>query len=160
MVRMVVLGRGAAGKSALAARLGAITGAPVIELDTVFWNADLTVTPPAEWAAVQRDLAAGSSWILDGDLGPYDVLDVRLRRADTVVVLDLSLARCAWRALRRSRERIDFWRWVVTYRRRWLPAIMAAIAQRAPDARVHVLHRPRDVRELVRGTGGAASPSP
>ena len=37
---------------------------------------------------------------MDGDLGPYDVLDVRLQAADTVVFLDFSPLRCAWRALR------------------------------------------------------------
>ena len=36
---------------------------------------------------------------MDGDLGPYDVLDVRLQAADTVVFLDFSPARCAWRVL-------------------------------------------------------------
>jgi dephospho-CoA kinase len=40
--RVVILGRGGAGKSTFAARLGAVTGIPVIELDTVFWRADLT----------------------------------------------------------------------------------------------------------------------
>jgi hypothetical protein len=48
---------------------------------------------------------------MDGDFGPYDVLDVRLQAADTVVFLDFSPARCAWRAVRRSRERADFWWW-------------------------------------------------
>jgi len=54
---------------------------------------------------------------MDGDLGPYDVLDVRLRAADTIVFLDFSPVRCAWRAIRRSREHADFWRWLFTYRR-------------------------------------------
>ena len=55
-------------------------------------------------------------WIMDGDLGPYDAVEVRLRAADTVIFLDFSLVRCAWRALRRSRERADFWLWLLQYR--------------------------------------------
>lgn len=39
MKRVVILGRGGAGKSTLAARLGEITGLPVIELDKSFWRA-------------------------------------------------------------------------------------------------------------------------
>jgi hypothetical protein len=53
---------------------------------------------------------------MDGDLGPHDVVDVRFQAADTVVVLDFPFAVCAGRAVRRSRERADFWRWVWSYR--------------------------------------------
>ncbi len=138
-----MLGRGGAGKSTLARRLGERTGIPVVELDTVFWQEGLVARTAAEWTAIQQELIAEPKWIMDGDLGPYDVLDVRLRAADTVIVLDFSLARCAWRALRRSRERLDFWRWVIGYRRISLPPLRAAIARCAPDATVHVLRDPR-----------------
>jgi hypothetical protein len=40
-------------------------------------------------------LAAASRWIMDGDLGSHDAPAARLGRADTVLVLDFSLARCA-----------------------------------------------------------------
>ncbi|WP_328923152.1 P-loop NTPase family protein [Streptomyces griseoaurantiacus] len=112
MRRIVILGRGGAGKSTLAARLGAATGLPVIELDKHFWGPDLEAIPPDRWAAVQGELAGTDQWIMDGDLGPYDVLDVRLRRADTVLLLDYSFLRCTWQALRRSRKRADFWLWL------------------------------------------------
>jgi hypothetical protein len=147
--RIVILGRGASGKSTLARRLGERTGLPVIELDTLFWRPGLTPTPPARWASVQRDLAAGDAWIMDGDLGPYDQVDVRLRAADTVLVLDFSLARCAWRALRRSRERADFWRWLIGYRRHYLPPLMAAIHTHAAQASVRVLRHPRELADLT-----------
>ncbi|MFL6127104.1 hypothetical protein, partial [Actinophytocola sp.] len=58
---------------------------------------------------------------------------------------------CAWRALRRSRENLAFWRWLVTYRRRALPVVMAAIAEHAGHAELHVLHGPRAVNEFLRG---------
>jgi hypothetical protein len=32
---------------------------------------------------------------MDGDLGPYDALAPRLTRADTVLILDFALMRCA-----------------------------------------------------------------
>ena len=76
--------------------------------------------------------------------------EVRLRAADTVLVLDFSLARCAWRALRRSPERMDFWRWLIGYRRVSLPPLTAAIARFAPDAAVHVLRDPGAVARFLR----------
>ncbi|SRR6266487_2078227 len=70
MRRVVILGRGAAGKSVLAARLGQLTGLPVVALDERFWRPGLVATPPGEWAAIQRELARPDKWIMDGDLGP------------------------------------------------------------------------------------------
>ena len=148
--RVVILGRGAAGKSVLAARLGQITGLPVIELDRYFWKPGLNATPPAEWAHTQSELARRETWIMDGDLGRYDTgLGARLAAADTVIVLDFSLVRCAWRAVRRSRERGDFWRWLLGYRRRSLPLIRRAIADYAAAADVYTLTSPRAVRRFL-----------
>ena len=92
MQRVVVLGRGGAGKSTASARLGRITGLPVVELDGHFWRRDLTPTPRLEWIETQRQLAAAPRWIMDGDLGPYDSVGARLEAADTVLVLDFSRA--------------------------------------------------------------------
>jgi hypothetical protein len=147
--RAVIVGRGAAGKSVLAARLGEITGLPVIELDKLFWQPGLTPMPPDQWAARQRDLVRRQAWIMDGDLGPYDVTGPRLAAADTVIVLDFPLLRCAWRAVRRSRERGDFWYWLFTYRHRSLPPIRQAIAAHAPRSDVYVLSGPRAVRNFL-----------
>ncbi|MEU6784571.1 hypothetical protein ABZ912_35695 [Nonomuraea angiospora] len=149
MRRVVILGRGGSGKSTLATRLGAITGLPVIELDKHFWRPGLEATPADQWAAVQGELVRAEAWIMDGDLGPYDVLDVRLRAADTVILLDFSFWRCAWRAIRRSRERADFWLWVWAYRRRSRPLLLTAIAAHARDAELHVIRNPRALRRFV-----------
>lgn len=98
MQRVVLLGRGGAGKSTFARRLSEITGIPAIELDKHFWSDELEPLGSVEWTARQAALVAGERWILDGDVGPYDVLEPRLRQADTVVVLDYSFPRAAWRA--------------------------------------------------------------
>ena len=54
----------------------------MIELDKYFWRPGLAAAPPGQWAAMQRRLAQRQSWIMDGDLGPYDVASVRLEAAD------------------------------------------------------------------------------
>ena len=159
MKRVIVVGPGAAGKSTLAARLGGITRLPVIELDKLFWRPGLAPTPRDEWAAIQRQLAAQESWIMDGDLGPYDVLDIRLQAADAIVFLDFSPLRCAWRAIRRSPERADFWKWLLLYRRS-RPALRHAIAAHARDADVYVLPTPRAVRRFVAKIASGVPDSP
>src|SRR5437879_10479674 len=148
MKRLVILGRGASGKSTLAARLGEITGLMVIELDKVFWPG-LVATPRDQWVVVQEGFVAEEGWIIDGDLGPYDVVEVRLRAADTILFLDFSLLRCAWRAIRRTHERADFWRWLLAYRFQSRPILMKAIANHAASAELHILRDPEALRRFV-----------
>jgi adenylate kinase family enzyme len=157
--RVVIVGPGAAGKTVLAARLGVLTGLPVIELDRLFWRTGLAPTPRGQWAAAQRELAAQPRWIMDGDLGPYDVAEIRFQAADTIIFLDFGRLRCAWRAVRRSRENAEFWRWLCTYRRRSRPLIRRQIAAHGGAASVFVLTTPRAVRRFVaQVAGGAGTP--
>jgi adenylate kinase family enzyme len=151
--RVVILGRGGAGKSVLARELGRITGLPVVELDKEFWSDDLRPLPLEDWARAQAVLAARPRWIMDGDLGPYDDVGPRLRRADTVVVVDLPLWLCAWRARRRGPERRDFWDWTVRWRRRSRPVLLRAAADLAPRAELVVLRSRRSVRRWLRAAG-------
>lgn len=148
--RVVILGRGGAGKSTLARQLGAVTGLPVTDLDSLFWRPGLTAADPAHWTARQHELVARDAWILDGDLGPHDsALRVRLHAADTIIVLNFSILRCTWRTLRRGRERADYWQWVRAYRRQSLPALMHAIREDAPQTRLYVLRHPGMARRLL-----------
>lgn len=141
--KVVILGRGGAGKSALSRKLSDVTGIPAVELDELFWQPGPTPMDPARWAACQHELVLRDRWILDGDLGPYDTApEVRLRAADTIVVLDFRFLRCAWQTLRRGREQAEYWRWVWTYRRRSLPDVMRAISSEAPRAKLYVLRNP------------------
>jgi adenylate kinase family enzyme len=149
MKRIVILGRGASGKSTLANRLGEVTGLPVIELDKLFWLSGMTATPRDQWVSLQENLVAEDRWIMDGDLGPYDAVEVRLRAADTIIFLDFSLVLCAWRAVRRSRERSDFWRWLVAYRFESRPILMQAIAKHAASAQLRVLRNPEAVARFI-----------
>lgn len=149
MKRAVILGRGGAGKSTLARRLGELTKLPVIELDKLFWQPGLVPTSRDQWIAAQQKLIREERWIMDGDLGLYDAVEVRFQAADTIIFLDFSLIRCAWRALRRSRERADFWRWLLAYRRKSRPILMDAIACHAPSAKLNVLHDSKEVSRFL-----------
>ena len=52
---------------------------PVIELDQLFWQPGLIPTPRDRWVDIQQELARAGRWIIDGDLGPYDMQVHRLR---------------------------------------------------------------------------------
>ena len=139
-------------------RLGEITRLPVIELDKVFWRPDVLATPRDQWVVVQEKLVAEDGWIIDGDLGPYDVVEVRLRAADTIIFLDFSLLRCSWRAIRRSHERADFWRWLLAYRWQSRPILTQAIANHAVKADFHILRNPKALTRFVACVAYATRP--
>lgn len=157
MKRVVLLGRGGAGKSTLGRELSQLTGLPVIELDGHFWQPGLQPTEPEAWIRVQDELAQSDQWIMDGDLGPYDQLWVRLRRADTVIVLDFPFHICAWRALRRSRETMDFWWWLLTWRRVSRPKLMESLRVHAKDADISVIGSPAALRVFLREAAAGLS---
>jgi adenylate kinase family enzyme len=149
MNRVVILGRGGAGKSSLARRLGGLTGLPVVELDKLFWRSDLTPMSKRNWAELQESMARLPHWIMDGDLGRYDVLEPRLEAADTVLILDFPFVLSFWRAMRRSRERADFWWWMLTWRWQSQRTILNAVYQCAGTADVRVFRTPQALDEFL-----------
>ena len=85
---------------------------------------------------------------MDGDLGPCDVLPVRLSAADTVLLLDLPMWLCLWRALRRGRENWDFWWWLITWR--WLerPKIRGLLSDH-PTLEVHTFRLSKELDQFL-----------
>ena len=149
MRRVVVLGRGGSGKSTLSRRLGSLTGLPVVELDTLFWDESSSPLAQEEWSKRQLEVARQETWIMDGDLGQYDVLAPRLARADTVVMVETPLAICVWRALRRGPQRLDFWVWVLRWGWSYRPRILVAVDQHAANAELVTLSGARDIDRFL-----------
>lgn len=107
MRRVLVIGSPGAGKSTLAAELAVKTGLPLIHLDQQYWQSGWVEPPKDEWRRRVTELIAGNSWIIDGNYG--GTLELRLARADTVIVLEFRPWICLWRILRRlaaSRGRV------------------------------------------------------
>jgi adenylate kinase family enzyme len=163
---VVILGPGGAGKSELATRISQRTGLPVVHLDVVFWRKGWTPAPREE---ALSDLAAATArerWILDGNFLEAGLTDPRFDRADTVIFLDLSRARCLSRVLKRlvrDRRRrrpdlpegcyegfdLEFLRWIWRYPRTDRPRVLRLLARLGPDVNVRHLRSPSDVRRYV-----------
>ena len=160
-----MIGSGGAGKSTFAARLGAVTGLPVVHLDACYWRAGWEPTPKDEWARAVDEIASRDAWIMDGNYG--GTMERRLAACDTVVFLDLPRAICLWRVTRRAlryrgRSRPDmapgcperltweFARWVWDYPRRRRPGILARLDALAGAKRVVVLRSTREVERFLR----------
>lgn len=155
--RWMILGSGGAGKSTFARRLGPILDLPVIHLDLHYWNPGWVETEKAEWAEKVHRLAAGDAWVMDGNYS--GTLDVRLPRAEAVVLLDPPSWRCIWRIYKRrfsseprsdiptecpDRINLEFLWWVATYPRRSRPRVEKRMIER-PDLPFRVLRSDREV---------------
>jgi adenylate kinase family enzyme len=85
--RILIIGPGGAGKSALARELGRRLGLEVFHLDKLHWRPVPAGPPKAEWLRTLEELAARDSWIMDSSYSGS--LEQRLARCDTVVFLDM-----------------------------------------------------------------------
>lgn len=101
MRRVAVVGSSGAGKTTFARTLGHRQGIPVLSLDEHYWQPGWQRPDRQRWREHQTALLDGhASWIADGNY--WSSLDIRLARADTVIVLDMPRWRCLAQALWRN----------------------------------------------------------
>lgn len=98
--RVLVIGMAGAGKSTFSRALSARTGLPVIHLDVHYWKPGWVRPSESEWRDKQRGLLTEPAWIADGN--DPETLDLRLGRADTVVLLETPWWICAGRTFLRG----------------------------------------------------------
>ncbi len=98
--RIVVTGLAGSGKSTLARALASQTGLPVIHLDLEFWKPGWSAPSESEFREKQHAVLGGDAWIAEGNY--HETLDLRVERADAIVVLDMPWWLCSFRALRRG----------------------------------------------------------
>jgi adenylate kinase family enzyme len=92
--RIAVIGCGGSGKSRLARELGGLLGIAPVHLDRLYYDRAWKPLDKEQFTALQRNLAAGPRWIIDGNYASS--LPIRLRAADTVVFLDFPAWACLW----------------------------------------------------------------
>jgi adenylate kinase family enzyme len=169
--RVLVTGMAGSGKSTFSRSLSAKTGLPVIHLDVHYWKPGWVEPSEDDWRKTQRSLMAADAWIMDGNY--QQTLDLRLERANTVVILDTRWWVCACRAFVRGlrkpagempegcedsawRRLRDEWRlaWVIWRARRSEPQQeRASVAQHGRHAAMYVLGSKRAARKFLGGLG-------
>jgi len=155
--RILIIGHPGAGKSTFAAELGKVVKLPLIHLDKEFWQPGWIETPKNEWRQLIEAIVQSDEWIIDGT---YDrTLDIRLLRADTVIIFDYSRYLCLWRICKRiiasygkvrpdmaddCPERIDlgFLKWAWNYRRDHNPIIYKCLQDYFNNGNVIVFKKP------------------
>lgn len=170
--RIAIVGPPGSGKSTFASDLQSVINLPLCHLDDLYWLPGWRRPDPKEFAASQRQIASQERWIIDGNY--IDTLSIRIARADTVCVFDVSaivavrgfVARALSRAAGRRdslplavrldehyswRPRVDFrvLKTMLYFRTAIRPRIFESIS-RTPSLRaVFVLNGWRDAKKLV-----------
>ena len=167
MKRVLVIGSGGSGKSTLSRQLGELLNIEVTHLDSLYWRAGWEETAKDEWIETVKELAAGESWIMDGNYS--GTLEVRIKQSDTIVFLDMPRLLCLWRITKRrlvyhGRSRPDmaedcpeqlnweFIRWVWDYPRRTRPKILQMLREHSETKKIAWLRSKADVRRFLEWT--------
>ena len=159
----MIIGSGGAGKSTLARQLGEALQLPVHHLDAYYWRPGWDPTPNEEWELFQENLVREESWIIDGNYGR--TLDIRMKRADVIILLDFSRWITVYRVIKRRimyhgktrpdlnedcPESLDFEfiKWVWNFRKTRIPGIIQKL-RKYNDKKIIILKSPKEVRTFV-----------
>lgn len=90
MQRIAVIGNAAGGKSTLARALAKAHKLPYHEVDALFWQPDWSAIAEEDFRAKDVEVLKLDRWVLDG-FGPWDSVERRFARADTIFLVDLPI---------------------------------------------------------------------
>ncbi len=164
MKRILVLGSAGSGKSTLTKRIGHILMLPVIHLDKYYWNPNWEETPADEWKEKVARLTTKDKWVMDG--GYYSTLEMRVKRADSIIFIDfprrVSYLRIFLRFLRyrgetrpsmteRCPERLDweFLKWIWSYPKTKRSWILGCLKRLTDTKEVFFLHSQNQIDRFV-----------
>ncbi len=164
MKRVLVLGPSGSGKSTFAEKLADLLGVPCIHLDSYYWKPNWVETPEEQWFETVGELISRESWVMDGNY--TSTLEMRIRRADTAIFLNVPRRLSFWRVFKRRvmhRGRVrrelapgcyekidlDFIRWIWNYPLRSKPLIDRILSENSDRKTVLVLKNSRDAKEFL-----------
>jgi adenylate kinase family enzyme len=164
MNRILVIGSAGSGKSTISQELSKTTDLPIIHLDRYYWKPNWVPTPSEEWDHFVEEAANQEQWIMDGNYSR--TLDLRLKRADAIIFLDMPRILCIYRIIKRRikyhgktrpdlneecPEKLDwaFFVWVWNYKKRSRTKIMKKIETVKDQKQVIILRTRKKVNEFL-----------
>lgn len=162
MQRIAIMGCGGSGKTTIGRQLAGQLGTQITHLDAIYYDDQWNKMDADKFAAAQEELVAAQTWVIDGNYA--GTLPIRLKRADTVIFLDLPALTCL-RGIAQRRWRYrggqhdntgvydritwGFVKYVWGYRKDMAPRMRALIAEHAAHADVRIVTSRRAANRLL-----------
>ena len=108
--KIIVIGSPGAGKSTFSRKLRDITGLPLYYLDMLWHKPDKTNISEENFDEELNRIILGDRWIIDGNYSR--TLETRLKRCDTVFLMDFPLDVCITGAMSRIGKRREDMPWI------------------------------------------------
>lgn len=102
--KIVVLGSSGCGKTTFAEKLSKKINIKHYEIDSIFWKPGWIQTGQEEFRDLIDKVTAKDEWIIDGNY--RRVKDLTIGRADTIIWLDLKMAKIMYRVTVRTAGRL------------------------------------------------------
>jgi adenylate kinase family enzyme len=99
--RIVIVGCSGSGKSTLAQKLGLRLALPVVHLDVLHYLPGWKRASLSDFRSRIMEAHRGEAWISEGNFASW-TFDIRLPRAEAVVMLERPRWLCLWRVFRRA----------------------------------------------------------
>lgn len=159
MKRIVIVGISGSGKSTFANKLGKKLNRSIVHLDKEQWTHDWKKRFSSdEWKKFIEELVKQDEWIIDGN--NRNTMDIRLNRADTVILFDFPKWRCLLRAFIRifkikepfdkskgTQERIswELAKYIIKFPKKDLEEFIVS----HKDKTIYIVRNNRDVKNLL-----------
>lgn len=164
MKRVLVLGPSGSGKSTFAEKLADLLDVPCIHLDSHYWKPNWVETPEEQWFETVGELISRESWVMDGNY--TSTLEMRIRRADTTIFLDVPRRLSFWRVFKRrvvhrrqvrrelapgcyEKIDLDFIRWIWNYPLRSRPTIDRILSENSDRKTILVLKNSKEAKAFL-----------
>ncbi|MFC3801467.1 DNA topology modulation protein [Cohnella sp. GCM10012308] len=165
MERILIIGSAGSGKSTLAQRLGEQLNLPIIHLDRHYWKPGWIPTPNEEWDQFVIEATNQEQWIMDGNYSR--TLNLRLKRADTVIFLDMPTWLCVYRIIKRRirfhgktrpdlnegcPEKLDrvFFKWVWNYKKRSRASVLDQIMHFKDNKKIIIVKTRKEAKGIMK----------
>ena len=99
MQRVMIIGPCGAGKSTVSHVLAARLNLPLVHMDQLNWQPGWVDAGNDRLRGLLAVEVAEDRWLIEGNYA--STMDMRLKRADTIVYLDYPLPLCLWRLVKR-----------------------------------------------------------
>lgn len=165
--RIIVLGATGSGKTSLSKKIAKFHHFPVYHLDKEYWLPDWKRPDENQWSDKLGELVKEDIWVMDGNY--IDSLDIRLQRADLVIMLDIDPKKCVRGVFFRTLKGLFFQRkdlgkgckdafnqeyhdliaWAKVFKKKYYPVLMH-ICQNYKHVDIKIFKTRHDAKKYVR----------